>query len=245
MSRFGTLVRGIRLGRGFDLPTMAAALDASPDHLSQVESGATLPPAAQRRRWAAALGFTDLLDLDRHWRDGWPRLAPLARPHPLGWIPVINAAPAGPPLDYEEFGLDSSVGYDYVPRATTPEQQHAPTLFAVILVGDSMTPTWHDGDLAILRPLSPEDPLPIGSPVLARFTAARDHTCTFKRIFRAVGDQLELRADNPDYASILVTPDEIDRLAVAIECRAAFARPISARPSRLRVDPVAEEFPDD
>src|SRR5580704_17368157 len=114
MSRVGTLLRGMRLARQLDLAAMADQLATAPRRLELVEMGAAFPSAAERRAWADKLGFTDLLDFDRHWRDGWPGVTLAGRD---GSIPIINKTPAGKPVDYQEYGIDSSVGYEYVPRS--------------------------------------------------------------------------------------------------------------------------------
>src|SRR5271155_1812097 len=134
MSRVGTLLRGMRLAKRWDLAAMAAELQTSARRLELVEIGAAFPSAAERRAWAEKLGFADLLDFDRHWRDGWLGIT-LARRG--GSIPIINQAPAGQPVDYQEYGIDSSIGYEYVPRSADMAALDADILFAVIVIGDS------------------------------------------------------------------------------------------------------------
>jgi len=227
---FATLIRDARLARRMDVAAMAKLLAITPGELALIESGGTFPPASRRRAWAAVLGFVDLLDFDRCWRAPLGGSTAAARATPDGFIPVVNSAPAGPPVDYQEFGIDTSIGCDYVPRANTPEQQSAEFLFAVIVVGDSMSPAFEDGDLVIFRPLGADETLADGAAMFVRFAANRDHTCTFKRIYRVEGapDELgiryELRPDNPAHAILCVRAEEIDRMAIAIERRAGYAR---------------------
>lgn len=217
MSTLGILIRGLRMGKQLDLLRMACTLGTTPRRLELVEAGAIFPPAGERRAWALRLGFTDLIDFDRHWRDGWTRVT---RAHRDGFIPVINKAPAGPPVDYEEFGIDSGVGYEYVPRSEAMDEHDV--LFAVIVIGDSMSPAYREGDLVVFRPVSQNERVPDGSAVFVRFTAERDHTCTFKNIIRHPDGQLELRPQNPAHKTILVAPQAIDRMSLAVERRAAF-----------------------
>lgn len=242
----GPLLQRLRRNRRLNLPEMAAALNSTPQTLAQIEAGKAFPPAAQRRAWAAALGFADLLDFDSHWRPPLGGSPQSARPTPNHLIPIINAVPAGPPVDYHEFGIDTSVGIDYVPRSADPAQQTADFLFAVIVVGDSMSPTYDDGDLVIFRPLAADEDLPDGQAVFIRFAANRDHTCTFKRIFRTGGDErqqslYELRPDNPVQASVYVRPEEIDRIAIAIERRPAYASTEIRRVTDQYAQTFAEE----
>jgi SOS-response transcriptional repressor LexA len=235
MLPLGTMLAEMRAARRLDAAGFAQLLNSAPEYLARVEAGAIFPPAAKRRAWAAALGYADLLDFDARWRAPLAGSARAARAAPAGLIPVVNAAPAGPPVDYQEFGLDTAVGYDYVPRADTPEQQSADFLFAVIIVGDSMSPAYQDGDLVVFRPLAPDESLPAGQAVFIRFAASRDHTCTFKRLFCAGSGRAddspryELRPDNPAQASLLVDAQEIDRIAVAIERRPGYAALTEAR----------------
>ena len=54
---FGLLLRGIRLGKGLDLPDMATALTTTPDRLRHIETGVAFPPppsgGAGPRPWAS------------------------------------------------------------------------------------------------------------------------------------------------------------------------------------------------
>jgi SOS-response transcriptional repressor LexA len=238
MSRVGTLLRGMRLARQLDLAAMADQLATAPRRLELVEMGAAFPSAAERRAWADKLGFADLLDFDRHWRDGWPGVTLAGRD---GSIPIINKTPAGKPVDYQEYGIDSSVGYEYVPRSADMTGMENDILFAVIVIGDSMFPGWHEGDLVVFRPVRPDESLPDGSAVFVRFTAERNHTCTFKRLWRRADGQMELRPDNPKHDSMIVPPQEIDRMALAIQRRPNFWIPPGRRLVR---DEYAQEFPE-
>jgi SOS-response transcriptional repressor LexA len=236
MSRLGTLLRGLRIGKQLDLQSMAYTLGVPPRRLQLIETGAAFPPAAERRTWARVLGFSDLVDFDRQWRDGWTRIT---LSHRDGHIPIINRAPAGSPIDYEEYGIDSGVGFEYVPRSPGMDDE---ILFAVIVIGDSMFPAYREGDLVIFRPLKQEESLPDGSPVFIRFSADRDHACTFKTIWRRPNGRLDLRPENPAHRTMTVATEEIDRMALAIERRPKFWIPPTQR--RVR-DEYVQEFPEE
>ncbi len=239
MSPVGTLLRGMRLAKKLDVSSMAGELGTTSHYLELVETGVVFPTAAQRRCWAGRLGFTDMLEFDRQWRSGWTRVT-LA--HRDGWIPVINHAPAGRPIDYEEYGIDSGVGFEYVPRSAAMGQLAEEILFAVIVVGDSMYPAWCEGDLAIFRPISPDQSAPDGSAVFVRFSAERSHTCTFKNLHRRPDGDFELHPENRVYPTMIVSPSQIDRMALAIERRPRFWIPRGQR--RMR-DQYVQEFPDE
>ena len=237
MSRLGTLIRGLRIGKQLDLEQLADTLGTTPRRLELVECGAAFPPAAERRAWADKLGFADLIDFDRHWRDGWARVT---RAHRDRLIPIINKAPAGPPIDFEEFGIDSGVGYEYVARSLWMDAHDV--LFAAVLIGDSMSPAYAAGDLVIFRPVRQEERLPDGSPVFVRFSAERDHACTFKWLKRREDGRYELQPENAKYPTQIAGPEMIDRMALAIERREKFWIP----PGPRRVsDEYAQEFPED
>ena len=237
MSRVGTLLRGMRLAKKLELAAMADTLGTTASRLRLVETGAAFPAAIERRNWAAKLGFADLSDFDRQWRDGWARVTAA---HRDGFIPVINKAPAGSPIDYEEYGIDSGVGFEYVPRSVGMEGE---LLFAVVIIGDSMSPIFTEGDLVIFRPLRQDETVPDGSAVFVRFTAERQHGCTFKSVFRHADGFLDLRPENPVHQRILVRGTEIERMAIALERRPRFWH----RPKETRVvrDEYVQEFPEE
>ncbi len=237
MSRVGTLLRGMRIAKELDVSAMANALGTSPGRLALVETGAVFPAAIERRRWAATLGFADLTDFDRHWRDGWARVTAA---HRDGYVPIINKAPAGLPIDYEEYGIDSGCGYEYVARS---EGMEGELLFAVIIIGDSMSPVFLEGDLVIFRPIRQDESVQDGASVFVRFTAARQHGCTFKSVWRRSDGLLDLRPENQRYATLVVSGDEIERMALAVERRHAYWVPL--KETRRVRDEYVQEFPED
>ena len=249
MTGIGLLLRGVRLGKSLDLPAMAAALGTTADHLRRVETGAAFPPAGERRRWAAALGFDDLTAFDALWRTAAdPFWAAVLAPHRDGWVPVVNKAPAGPPVDYEDHGIDSRTGFEYVPRPPgQPDGDDGEArLFAVVIVGDSMAPAYAAGDLVVFRPADPDparDAVPDGSAVFVRFTADRNHGCTVTALWRRTDGRFDLRPENPAHPTLVAGPWEIARLAVAVERRPAYCR--VDRSVRQVPDEYGQAFPDE
>lgn len=236
MSRVGVFLKGCLQTRQWDMATMAQTLATSQEQLQRVLSGAAFPPAVQRRAWARQLGFADLLNFDDQWRQ---RKVITAQAACRNLIPVINQAPAGSPRDYEEYGLDSGLGFEYIPRR---EGQDGP-LFAVVIVGDSMFPAYGSGDLVVFRPVNPDEAVPDATPVFVRFGASRDHGCTFKRAYGAEEGWMEFRPDNPRHSSIFARREEIDRLAIAVERRAGYWD--ADNPVRCIADEHAHRLPEE
>ena len=127
-------------------------------------------------------------------------------------IPVINCAPAGEAKDYAEVYPDSGIGYAYI---NPPPGIQGPNLFAFVVVGDSMEPDFPQGCFAICRP-TPAVEISDGSPVIVRFGAARDGTCTFKQCFRVDAQTVELRPLNPRHKCMTVLKEQIDRMSPVI-----------------------------
>ncbi len=216
MSPLSTLLKGFRLASRLTPEQMSSKLGTTTDRLRLIESGATFPTVKERRQWATKLGFSDLLEFDSQWRDSWARVTVA---HRDGWVAVVNKAPAGVPVDYHEFGIDSGVGFDYVPRPAGYEQD---VLFAVVIVGDSMSPVYREGDLVIFRPISPDERLVDGSPVFVRFNSGREHGCTVKSVYHRPDGRLDLRPENPNHPAMTIDPADVDRMSVAIERRPDF-----------------------
>jgi SOS-response transcriptional repressor LexA len=227
----------MRLAKQLDLSAMAEQIGTTANRLRLVESGAVFPAAAERRTWACKLGFADLIDFDKQWRDGW---AQITAAHRDGYVPIINKAPAGSPVDYEEYGIDSGIGFEYIPRSQGMEGE---LLFAVIVIGDSMSPVFREGDLVIFRPVRQDEAVADGSPVFIRFTADRQHACTFKSIWRRTDGRLDLRPENAAHPTIIAAGEEIERMALAVERRPAFWQPVNET-RRVR-DEYVQEFPED
>jgi SOS-response transcriptional repressor LexA len=131
---------------------------------------------------------------------------------------VINRAPAGQILDYEEWGVDSGQGYEYVDFGTVTD----PLAFCVIVVGQSMQPALTDGDQLILSPIDPykpDDRLADGKIVFVRFTVENSGGCTLARFYQEQAGRIRLHKDNPAYAPIHCQREHIQGIAIAIERR--------------------------
>ncbi len=122
-------------------------------------------------------------------------------------VPVINRVAAGYPMDFDDLDYPVGVADDYV-RAP---DIHDPNAFAVRVVGDSMEPDFHEGDIIIF---SPAAEVRSGDNCFIRF--ADPHETTFKRVFFESDNKLRLHPLNERYASTVVTGERITGLYRAV-----------------------------
>lgn len=185
--------------------------------VSRHVNGRTVPSYADRRRYAAAFGLA-MEAFEQGWRG---QRIDVSRPEGSGVIPVINRAPAGLAVNYEETGIDSGVGLEYIDRGDLADGN----LFAVIVVGRSMQPTLLEGDYAVFQPVDryragrlPKD----GEVVFVRFgpDAGREG-CLIARWFATEGDagRVRLQKDNPRFSAIECGLSDLDQLATLVEFR--------------------------
>lgn len=129
-------------------------------------------------------------------------------------IPVINQAPAGNVIPFEECSIvDSGTGYKYITRGFTSN----PDAFAVIVTGDSMEPKLHEGDYAIFVPMTTDGVIlgptkrqvKDGHTVYVRFVNGKRDGCTIGRVFRLSDGRIEISKLNPKYDAIVAEPEEL------------------------------------
>ncbi|MFT3687045.1 MAG: S24 family peptidase [Phycisphaerales bacterium] len=89
-------------------------------------------------------------------------------------MPLINSVAAGYPREFTDLGYPARVADQYV---RSPDVRD-PDAFACRVVGDSMEPEYHQGDIVIF---SPGKPVKDGADCFVRFE--RDEETTFKRVF--------------------------------------------------------------
>lgn len=215
MPNFGRTLKQLRLGKGLTQSELANRAGLSLSTISNSENHVT-PEISDKtqRRIAEALG----LRLDE-FRQLWMGETVQTRGQ-IGGIPVINKVPGGEPVDYTEYGVDSGQGYEYLTRTPWQIGVDMDLLFAVVVVGDSMSPEFLEGDYLVFKPiLDAEDQVPDGTPVFVRFGSERDHGCTFKRVFSAGDDRIELRPDNRKHLPLVVERSQIERMSKLIEVR--------------------------
>jgi len=121
-------------------------------------------------------------------------------------IPIINKLAAGYPQEFTDLNYPAGVADEYV---AAPAELSDPNAFAVRVVGDSMEPRYHQGDVVIF---SPAASVKSGDDCFVRFAMAggpSDGETTFKRIFFDAEDQVRLQPLNERYAPTFVKPNEI------------------------------------
>lgn len=176
-----------RLERILGLPT-GRLLDAARWQRTPASVRLEVSNLRSRRRDAARLVEILATDgagrsLDEAWRSGElqrlvSRLAPeptdiQAAPLPME-VPLINNVAAGYPREFTDLGYPARVADEYV---RSPDLSD-PDAFAARVVGDSMEPAYHEGDIVIF---SPSREVVSGDDCFVRLEL--DAETTFKRVY--------------------------------------------------------------
>lgn len=136
--------------------------------VSDKENGSIGIKPPERRKFADVFGLT-LAQFDELWRAQRVHERP-----PPGRIPVINRGPAGQVMPYDHSQYSDGEYHnamEYIERGT----QADPLAYALIIVGDSMEPTFYEGDCVVFVPVyrvpRPTVKLTQGSVVCIRVSA--------------------------------------------------------------------------
>jgi len=124
-------------------------------------------------------------------------------PTPGKLIPIINNVTAGYPADYDDLGYPPGGADDYV---RCPDL-HDPNAFAVRVVGDSMEPKYHQGDIIIF---SPNLEVRNGDDCFVRMTDP--HETTFKQVFYEPDGQIRLQPRNHKYPPLILPREKVNGL---------------------------------
>lgn len=139
-----------------------------------------------------------------------------ARPEPMLLplqVPLINKVAAGYPTEFTDLGYPARTADEYV---SVPDLSD-PDAFAARVVGDSMEPTYRQGDVVVF---SPAAPVRSGSDCFVRLE--RDDETTFKRVFfegEEAGSgavRLRLQPLNPAYPSRTVEREAVAGMYAAV-----------------------------
>ncbi len=126
-------------------------------------------------------------------------------------VPVINSVTAGYPHDFGDLGYPARVADEYV---RCPDL-HDPDAFAARVVGDSMEPTYVEGDLVVFSPIRDAES---GSDCFVRLEP--DHESTFKRVYFETGEAgeelIRIQPINNRYPPRVVPRDRVAGLYRAV-----------------------------
>jgi phage repressor protein C with HTH and peptisase S24 domain len=129
-------------------------------------------------------------------------------PLPAGrLVPIINKVSAGYPVDFNDLDYPVGIADDYI---RCPDL-HDPNAFAVRVVGDSMEPRFHEGDIVVF---SPAVEVHNGDDCFVRFTLP--HETTFKRVFFEKDNKVRLQPRNERYSPTIVEGQRIDGIYRAV-----------------------------
>lgn len=153
------------------------------------------------------------------------RAAPSIDDSPIFRVPLVNAISAGPVSESPELAGTTATHEDYVVAVGLDPAQRA-DYFALKIKGDSMSPRFEEGDIAICRWLNrfngTDEPIAEGATVAVRFTP--DAPAKLKRDaglfcwgFDADMSTVVLTKANPSYASarLLCPREDVENVAVA------------------------------
>ena len=122
-------------------------------------------------------------------------------------VPVINKVAAGYPTDFNDLDYPVGVADDYV---RCPDL-HDPNAFAVRVVGDSMEPKFHEGDIVVFSPAADVNN---GDDCFVRF--ATPHETTFKRVFFEPKNKIRLQPRNEKYSPTIIGGKRINGIYRAL-----------------------------
>jgi transcriptional regulator with XRE-family HTH domain len=217
MTALGAAIKRLREEHGWTQEELAEKVGLDRTSIARRENGKTRVKGNERPKFAQAFGMT-LIEFDDQWRD-WI----VTRSRGAPGITVINRAPAGQIVDYEEFGIDSGQGYEYLDLGDINDN----LAFAVVVVGDSMAPTLLEGDYLVVSPLDPYKPhnerLKNNAIVFVRFTIEHSGGCMLARFFDDGDGKIRLQKDNPAYAPLNCDREDIQSMAIAVERRIKLA----------------------
>ena len=227
IATFGEVVRRRRMGVKLQQAELAEKVGVTASYISLLESGKRPAPSDEvTGRMEEALGMTpgelvrlahlertpaDIraeLDLDRKYAEGMAREKGRSAEGATGKtggirsIPLINKVAAGYPADFTDKGYPVGIADEYV-SIPDIEDAHA---FAVTVVGDSMEPRLHEGDVVII---SPAETVSNGDICFVRIDDNGDTTSTIKQVWHDDEEHVRLEGFNPRYPSRIVEKERI------------------------------------
>lgn len=151
---------------------------------------------------------TDVKQLDELLAESKLDVAQAGSPLAAGrLVPVINKLSAGYPTDFDDLEYPVGIADDYV---RCPDI-HDTNAFAVRVIGDSMEPKFHEGDIVIFSPASE---VRNGDDCFIRFSTP--HETTFKRVFFEPNNKVRLQPRNEKYPPTIIDGTRINGIYRAI-----------------------------
>lgn len=121
-------------------------------------------------------------------------------------VPLINKVAAGYPSDFTDLDYPARVADEYIAAPDVSD----PQAFAARVVGESMLPDYHEGDIVVF---SPAAKVTDGCDCFVRLEPR--HETTFKRVFFDNG-HVRLQPLNPRFAPSVVPRDQVAGLYKAV-----------------------------
>jgi len=200
MELLGKRLARLRLERGFKTGyALARAAGLTPTQIKAIEDGVTKNPRGETlEKIARALR----LSIDELMSDASPRPRPIdhdePRPEHTVTVPIEAVIVGGDPTEAAEMVKET---YELL------HHHHRAGRHVIRLFGESMWPTYHNGDLLLV---DPKEKVPDGKCAVVRI----GNETTVKRVFRRKGGRgLLLKGDNPTYPPIEADGDDVQILA--------------------------------
>ncbi len=138
-------------------------------------------------------------------------------------VPLINSVAAGYPTEFTDLGYPARVADEYV---RSPDIRD-PDAFAARVVGDSMAPTYQEGDIVVF---SPAKPVTSGMDCFVRIEP--DQETTFKRVYLEGGgddgpEMIRLQPLNPSYPARVLEREQVAGMYAAVSVTRAIGGGVS------------------
>lgn len=124
-------------------------------------------------------------------------------------IPLLTKIPGGDPKSWSDGEYPAGYGYEFIDRGDITDTN----AFALVVEGDSMSPSINSGDIVIVSP---------GTPVANRSIAAiaiNGDERTLKRVVFLDQDRVLLQPDNESYTPMVCAKNDITLIGRVVERR--------------------------
>lgn len=186
----GDTIKNLRTSRGLSQTELGKIAGVTDKAVSTWENGEKTPRMGAIERMAVYFGVTKSYIIDGDSQapsipQGFQPMPPMSR------VPLVGKIACGSPILAQQ-NVEGMV--------SVPTEWHAD--FTLVCDGDSMVPTFQDGDLVAIR-IQPE--VENGEVAAVRI----DNEATLKRVYLH-DDYIELRPENASYPSIIRRKDEMN-----------------------------------